>query len=110
MGKHVMVMDMKGVLNCYESATGKELWRDRVGGNFSSTPISYQGLALFLSDAGETVVVEPGEELKVVSRNSVGATDEEIFRASITPSAGQLFIRSDRMLYCIGERKTATSE
>jgi hypothetical protein len=103
--KDLLVVSMSGILTCYDSSTGKELWQTRLGGNYSASPIAYQGEAFFLSEAGETVVIEPGPELKITARNTLPVGDEEIFRASITPSAGQLFIRSDRNLYCIGTRK-----
>lgn len=104
-GKYVLVMNMKGVLSCYHGDTGEELWRGRIGGNFSSSPIAWDGLAFLTSESGETVVVKPKDELEVVTRNRIEADDDEIFRASLTPSDGQIFLRSDRVLYCIGKRK-----
>jgi outer membrane protein assembly factor BamB len=104
-GNFLLVVSMPGVLTCYDSTTGKELWQSRLGGKFAASPIAYQGHAFFLDEEGTTTVVEPGPELKITARNALPAGDDEIFRASITPSAGQLFIRSDRTLYCVGTRK-----
>jgi outer membrane protein assembly factor BamB len=105
-GNYVLVVDMKGTGTCYAGDTGKELWKDRIGtGNFTSSPIAANGLAYIQSDEGETIVVRPGPKLEVVSRNTVGRTADELFRASLTPCDGQMFIRSDRMLYCVGQRK-----
>ena len=42
--------------------------------------------------------------MKVVAVNNIDAGPDEIFRASITPSQGQIFLRSDSNLYCIGKR------
>jgi outer membrane protein assembly factor BamB len=47
-------------------------------------------------------------EERIVARNKVGAVKGELFRASIMPSDGQIFIRSDRTLYCVGKRKSGS--
>jgi outer membrane protein assembly factor BamB len=95
-------MNMGGILTCYEATTGKEVWKERLSGKFSSAPIAAGGLAYFQSDEGTTFVVEPGPKAKVVARNELGAAADETYRAALTPSAGQIFSRSDRALYCIG--------
>jgi outer membrane protein assembly factor BamB len=101
-GDYVVVVNMAGIASCYEAATGKELWKERLAGKFSSSPIAAGGLAYFQSDEGITFVLEPGPTMKLVARNDLGAPAEEAFRAALTPSAGQVFSRSDRALYCIG--------
>ena len=106
-GNYMLVMDMKGVLTCYDPRDGKELWKHRVGGNFSASPIAAGGLAYFISEAGVTHVFAPGPEPKEVARNELSPAPEEIFRSSPTPSEGQLLLRSDHVLYCIGQRKGA---
>ena len=104
-GDFMLVMDMKGIVTCYQPSTGKELWKHRIGGNFSASPIAANGLAYFNSEAGITYVIRPGETAEVVAENSLVAAPEEIFRASITPSEGQLFVRSTGVLYVVGVRK-----
>jgi outer membrane protein assembly factor BamB len=103
-GDYLLVADMGGIVTCYEAATGKDLGKGRLAGKFSSSPTAAGGLAYFQNDEGTTFVLEPGPALKVVARNELGAPAEESFRAALTPSAGQVFARSDRALYCIGGR------
>jgi outer membrane protein assembly factor BamB len=103
--RFLTVMDMKGVATCYDAITGKELWKDRVGGNFSASPIASGGYIYFLSEAGETVVMKPGSTMDIVARNVLSsAADDELFRASLTPCDGQVLIRSNQVLYCIGKK------
>ncbi len=104
----MLVVNMQGVITSYDSDTGKELWKDRLGGQFSAAPIAYKGLAFFISEDGETVVVKPGKKLDIITRNTLKPGNEEIFRSSITPDDGGLLIRSTGMLYCIGKRTTAS--
>jgi hypothetical protein len=102
----LFAMSMKGVLTVYEAATGRELWKGRVGGNFSAAPVAFAGLAFFISEAGEVVALRPDrEKMDVAARNTVSAASDEIFRASITPSNGQIFLRSHKNLYCVGTRQ-----
>jgi len=106
-GEHLMVASLRpGVLTSYNALDGKVEWQGRVNGMYSSTPVSFDGLAFFINEAGETLAVKPGPKMEIVSANSVGAGDDEIFRASLTPSGGQVFIRSNHRLYCIGKRQS----
>ena len=107
-GGSMLVMGMKGVLSRYDVQTGEESEKIRVGGNYSASPIAYSGMAAFISESGETVLIKPGKTPEVVSRSQLTKSlDEEIFRSSITPTEGQLFIRTTHTLYCIGDRKAA---
>jgi outer membrane protein assembly factor BamB len=99
--KYIVVVDMKGIGCCYDSQTGRELWKERVCDAISSSPIAAGGLAYFQDETGVTVVLRPGLELDVVARNSLGANNE-IFRASLAPLDGKLLSRSQTTLYCIG--------
>jgi len=90
-----------GILTAYDTSDGNELWVQRIDGQVSASPVSYDGLAFFLTESGDTVVVDPESEEKVIAANSLDAAKDELFRASITPCDGQLFLRSDRCLYCI---------
>jgi len=94
---------MDGVATCYDATDGKQLWVERLGGNFTSSPIAANGLAYHQSDEGETVVIKPGPKLDIVARNTLPAAKDEIFRASLTPSRGQMFSRSTKVLYCLGK-------
>ena len=108
--EYVLVADMSGVATCYEAKSGRELWKERLNGKFSSSPIAAGGLAYYQSDEGTTYVLELGPTMKLVARNDLRTSGGDVFRASLTPSAGQIFSRSDRALYCIGRKSTAGAE
>ena len=101
---YITVVDMKGIATCYDAADGAELWKSRIGENFSASPFAAGGLAYFQGESGETTVLRPGPKPDIVAKNTVDPADEEIFRASLTPCEGQLFARSNLKLYCIGQR------
>ncbi|MBT4867543.1 MAG: PQQ-like beta-propeller repeat protein, partial [Planctomycetaceae bacterium] len=104
---YILAANMKGIVACYDAKTGKELWQGRLGAarTIFAAPVAFGGLAFFVNDVGETIAVRPGEKMEIVATNKVAAADEEVFRASLTPSDGQLFLRSTQVLYCIGKRK-----
>jgi outer membrane protein assembly factor BamB len=103
-GKFVIVCDMGGVATCYDAADGHIYWKERLPGKYSGSPIAANGLVYLTNEDGKTVVIEPGESLKIVAENELPASRSEIFRASPTPLGGQLFLRSTNVLYCIGKK------
>ena len=100
-GQFIIVSDMGGIATCYDSTDGHVYWKERLAGKFSASPIAAGGLAYFINEEGKTTIVEPGPVLKIVAENKFPVDSQEIFRASLTPSAGQLFIRSTTVLYCV---------
>ena len=107
-GDYLFTVSMSGIATCYQPTTGKLLWTDRLGGNYAGSPFAAGGLIYLQNEAGETLVIKPGNKLDILARNKLGNAGSEIFRASLTPSAGQIFARSGTTLYCIG--KTAAGE
>ena len=65
----------------------------------SASPIHAEGRIYFLSEQGESVVIQAGREFKIIARNSIG----EKCQASYGVSQRQIFIRSEKNLFCIGE-------
>jgi outer membrane protein assembly factor BamB len=102
-GNYVLGCSMAGVLVCYDATTGKELWKERIGPKFSASPLVAEGRAYFQNEEGGTVVIEPGPKLKIVAESKLESDSDELFRSQIVPCQGQLFIRSNKFLYCIGK-------
>ena len=83
-----------------KAATGEIVWQQRLGGNFSASPVAAEGRIYFLADDGLTTIIEAGDEFKILAKNPIG----ERVQASMAVSGGQLFIRGERHLYAIGKR------
>lgn len=103
-GDHLFGIDMKGSATMYEARSGKVLWKEKIAGAFSASPVESRGLIYLNSEAGETLVLRPGPKPDVVARNSIGSRTGELFRASIAPIDGRIYLRSNRALYCVGAR------
>ena len=91
-----------GVITAIEAETGKRIWQERVEGLFSASPVAADGKIYFVSETGEVIVLRSGREPAVIARNDVG----ERLLASLAVSNGQLFIRSDGRLFCIGQPRS----
>lgn len=87
--------DNGGVASCLEAATGKEVWRERLGGNYSASPILAEGHLYFLSEEGKVTVLAAGREFKPLATNQLG----DGFMASPAVAGKSLFLRSRSHLY-----------
>ena len=102
-GNYLFVTSMSGVATLYDAQTGDPVWEERLDGDFAGSPLAANGLIYLQTvSGGETLVIKPGPELEIISRNSLGADKQEIFRATLAPIQGQMFARSSSVLYCIG--------
>jgi outer membrane protein assembly factor BamB len=94
-----MVTDKSGVLTCLDAKTGEQVYQERLGGNFSASPVMANGLIYFCDEDGRTTVVRHGRTYEVVSVNEL----EEGCLACPAPSGRSLFLRTRRFLYRLGE-------
>ena len=99
---HLFAITDGGVATCLKADTGELIWQERVGGNFSATPVAAEGRIYFLGDNGETTIIEAGPQFKVLAKNPLG----EKAQASMAVSQGQLFIRTEKNLFCVGSRSS----
>ncbi len=86
-----------GILTCLDAATGKGIYRERIGGNFFASPIVADGKILGLSREGELVMVKAGDSFEVLGRSKLGDG------ASATPAVAnnRLYLRTDTHLICV---------
>jgi outer membrane protein assembly factor BamB len=95
----VFMATEQGIATAVDPATGERVWRQRLGGAFTSSPVAGDGKVYFTNEGGETVVLEAGREGKVLARNTLG----ERVVGSPAISDGQIFMRTDEHLVRIGE-------
>lgn len=89
-----------GVLQVFEARTGREIYKARVGGvgnTFSASPWACGGKIYFLSEEGDTFVVNPGDAYDEVAKNSLG----ELALASPAVTRDGLFVRTQSKLFRI---------
>ena len=96
-GNELYIVSDNGIATCIDAKTGDELWRARLGGNYSASPVYADGRIYFLSEDGETIVIAPGRQLKHLATNQIDGPT----LASMAVSHSSLFIRSATHLYRI---------
>jgi outer membrane protein assembly factor BamB len=94
-GDEIYVVSAGGIATCLDAKTGDVHWQERLGGNFSASPLLAGGRIYFLNEDGETIVIAPGKQFNELARNEVAGRT----LASLTPLEGALLLRTDTHLY-----------
>ncbi len=91
-----MVSD-DGAATCLEAETGRQVWRERLGGNYAASPIYGDGRIYFCSQQGKTTVLKPGRTFESLATNTLSSG----FMASPAVAGKALLLRSRTHLYRI---------
>ena len=89
--------DSGGLITCLNAHTGEAHWRERIGGNYSASPLHANGKIYFHSREGETTVLQAGKTFKVLNKNKLGGQH----MASAAVDGDALILRTDKALYRI---------
>jgi len=94
-----------GIASCIEAATGKILWQERIGGEFSASPVYADGRIWFFSEEGKIQVIAPGKVPQRLAENQL----DDGFLASPAIVGRSFFLRTRTHLYRVEqlERKSA---
>ena len=96
-GDLVFLWSDGGVVTCIDAPTGEVHWRQRVGGNYSGSPIRVGKRIFAISDAGDVIVLAADAEYKQLARNPLGAPS----RATPAVAGGRMFLRTYSSLICV---------
>jgi outer membrane protein assembly factor BamB len=81
----------QGVLMCYEAASGKRLYQERLASTaFTSSPVAGDGKIYFPSEDGDVYVVKAGPTFSLIAKNPMG----EVCMASPAIADGTLYFRT----------------
>ena len=105
---HLFAVLDAGVAVCWKSDTGQEIWKARLGGDFSSSPVMVGELIFATNEVGETYIYEASaEQFRLVAKNRLG---DSVF-ATPAICGGRIYHRvafqegekRQEYLYCIGD-------
>jgi outer membrane protein assembly factor BamB len=96
-GELLFSIDDGGIAACYEAKTGAEVWRERLEGNYSASPLYAEGKLYFFSEEGKATVVAAERNFKKLAVNRL----ESGFMASPAAAGHALFLRTRTHLYRI---------
>jgi outer membrane protein assembly factor BamB len=90
-----------GILACYEAATGKEVYKERMGGtSYTASPVASDGRLYFASEQGEIRVVKAGPEFELLATNAL----DDFIMATPAISNGALIVRSQHFVWSLGQK------
>ncbi|HJZ55182.1 MAG TPA: PQQ-binding-like beta-propeller repeat protein [Gemmataceae bacterium] len=101
-GGKLFLVDDGGVASCWDVKTGQQYWKERLSGKkHHASAVAADGRVYLTADDGITHVLKASAEFEVLAKNPLG---EPVF-ASPAFSDHQIFIRSQKHLWCIADQK-----
>jgi hypothetical protein len=102
-GDYLYTCANSGLLTCYEVATGKQMYSERLGGagGFTASPVAADGRLYFTGEESGVRVVKAGPKYELLAINPVGET----CLATPAISDGLLFMRTEHHLVALGRPK-----
>jgi outer membrane protein assembly factor BamB len=108
-GGYLYAVTDAGVAMCFEMATGKEIWKGRLGGTFSSSPVMVGDKIFVTNEAGTTFIYKAQPtSFKLLAKNDLPG--EVLSTPTICGSRIYLRVaeqqdgKRQEMLYCLGQK------
>ena len=98
-GDVIYMVNDGGIVGAVEAKTGELVWRGRVDGTYSASPLFANGRIYVFNEDGKTSVLEAGRELKVLAENFL----EDGFMSSPAVDGRALYLRTRTHVYRIEE-------
>ncbi len=95
----VYVVSDDGIGLGIDGESGEILWRARLGGNYSASPVLVGERIYFTSEEGVTTVIRAGDQFESLATNDL----EEATLASLAIADQAIFLRTEQALYRIQE-------
>jgi outer membrane protein assembly factor BamB len=99
--KYVFMFSDRGIGSCLEAATGNILWQQRLGGNFSGSPICVGKNIYCIDEDGTVVVIAAAPEFKLLGKTPLG----EECRSTPAVAGGRMYLRTASHLMSLGGKK-----
>ncbi len=96
------VLNDRGLMACYDAASGRELYsKQRLpnGRAFTSSPWAYDGKVFCLNEDGLTFVVRAGDDFELLHTNTL--EEDDMGMASPAIVGDRLLLRTAPRIYCI---------
>jgi len=101
-GDILYLVNNEGVAYAIDAQSGAEVWKARIDGNYSASPVYADGRIYCFNRDSVTTVLEPGREFKVLAVNRL---DGAQLMASPAVAGRALFLRTRSHLYRIEQRE-----
>ncbi len=100
-GNELYIVSDQGIAQCLDAKTGEKVWQQRLGGNYSAS-LTLADNRIYVNDEnGKTFVFAPGKEYQELAVNEL----EGRTLSSLSFSGGAIYLRTDKHLYRIEQKK-----
>ena len=99
-GQEIYMVTDKGVASCLDAETGAVRYSERLGGEFSASPLVAGGRVYFFNEDGKTFVVDAGKQFTLLHTNRLDAG----CMASPAVLGDAIILRTQTHLYRIENR------
>ena len=99
-GDLLFMVNDGGVVSCLDAKTGKQIWSERLNGEYTASPILVSGYIYLPNQTGKTTVLKAGKEYEPVATNELEAG----CMASPAVAGDALILRTKTHLYSIGKK------
>jgi outer membrane protein assembly factor BamB len=96
-GERLFMVSDRGVASCLNALDGTEIWKDRLGGKYSASPIFAAGKIYIPSEEGKGMVFAAADEFELLAENDLM---ERSF-ATYAVDDDALLVRTEKHLYRI---------
>ena len=97
---HIYLVKFAGVVSCFDAKSGEKLFREKIGtrGYYFASPVAADGKIYFCSYLGTVVVVQAGDQFKILAQNKIGE------RINATPALvdGNVYLRTAKHVMAFG--------
>jgi outer membrane protein assembly factor BamB len=98
-GEYLFAVDDKGIASCFDAKTGALKWGERIGGDYSASPLLAGGRLYFFSEQGAVTVLAARPEFQKLAEGKF----DDGFMASPAVSGKAMFLRTKSALYRVEE-------
>jgi outer membrane protein assembly factor BamB len=84
-----------------QNAQSHQTFRRKI--KYEASPTACDGKIYIVNFTGDVVVVSAADG-KILHQTPFGTSDDKQIRSAIVPTHGQLLLRTDTQLFCIGKR------
>ncbi|MDP6083172.1 MAG: PQQ-binding-like beta-propeller repeat protein, partial [Verrucomicrobiota bacterium] len=96
-GELIFMIDDGGIATCVEAKSGNVVWSERVGGNYSASPVTDGKRIFFFSEEGKTTAIAAAREFKILAESQLDGG----FMASPAVHGDTWILRTKTYLYRI---------
>jgi outer membrane protein assembly factor BamB len=101
-GDYLYWVNDGGTAYCLKTKDGEKVYQEKVNGSFYASIVIADGKIYAVSQNAGAFVLAVGPKFEQLAYNKLA--DDSTFNGSPAISQGQLFLRSDKSLYCIGKK------